>query len=372
MSGSGEWAGPPRTTLKLVSSPDQFESIHRYHNLGFRGEEIAILKRTDQRIICIGDSWTEGIGANESQTWPAVLATNLPSSQYEVINLGDAGATPERYLEILAKVGVALKPTTCIVCINPSDLYGGPKIPSDLSIRRLIRDEFRQRDSKISTVCANWLPGWMYLLDRSQGRWHQRDGIYWNCYEIPKESIAELIANRGNVTLNEAESLLNERIKSLEPLCVESAKKQSYNGYRIDLELWNPHASYKCTTKDMGVSTNELEQATIAWLGSFAKTCQDSEIQPILCLFPEAGLVSRSPVGPMVDDFYLDAPDITSDQSVTEMLKRICSEQKVSYIDCTNELRSHSEAPLFLRYDGHPNSRAYKVVGEWIAAKVRR
>ena len=96
MSGSGEWAGPPRTTMKLISSPDQIESIHRYHNLGFRGEEIAIFKRTDQRIICIGDSWTEGIGANESQTWPAVLATNLPSSQYEVINLGDAGATPER------------------------------------------------------------------------------------------------------------------------------------------------------------------------------------------------------------------------------------------------------------------------------------
>lgn len=372
MSGSGDWAGPPRTALKLISSPDHFESIHRYHSLGFRGDEISPVKRVDHRIVCIGDSWTEGIGANESQTWPAVLGTKLPSDHYEVINLGDAGATPERYLEILTKVGIALKPTICIMCINPSDLYGGPVVPADTSIRTTIRDEFRHRNSSISTVCANTLPGWMYLIDRSRGRWHQREGIYWNSYEIPVQLLTDLISQRAKIPLVDAETLLKKRTAYLEPACVEAAKKQAYNGYRIDLELWNPHASFKCTTKDMGVSTDKLERATKEWLGFYVKTCRDANIQPILCLFPEAGLVSRSPVGPMVNDFYLDAPDITSDQSLAEMLHRICADKEVSFIDSTELLRAHSSTPLFLRYDGHPNSKAYELVGAWMATTIQR
>ncbi len=371
-SGSGDWAGPPRTSLTLTSSPDNFESVHRYHSLGFRGSEITLSKRVAERIVCIGDSWTEGIGASESQTWPSMVAQKLPKDQFEVINLGDAGATPERYLEILTKVGVALQPTMCVVCLNTSDLYGGPAIPKDTAVRTTIRDEFRDRNSSISTLAAYALPGWMYLVDRSQGRWHQRQGVYWNQYEIPFQALAHLIAERSGLPIATAEGLLNQRIPNLEPACVEAAKKQAYNGYRIDLELLNPHASFKCTTTDMAVSEDKLNLTTNEWLAFYATTCQAANIRPVLCLFPEAGLVSRDPVGPMVDDFYLDAPDISSDQSISNMLRRICSNLGIAYMDCTEELRSHANEPLFLRYDGHPNARAYELVGEWVAPQLQR
>ena len=63
--GAGEWAGSPGSELLLVSAPDKFRAVHRYNTLGFRGPEVPITRTTPFRIVCIGDSWTEGVGAEE-------------------------------------------------------------------------------------------------------------------------------------------------------------------------------------------------------------------------------------------------------------------------------------------------------------------
>ncbi len=369
--GSGEWAGPPRSELKLVSTPDQFESVHRYNELGFRGSSIPPHPTPGrQRIICIGDSWTEGIGADESGTWPAVMARQLPTEQFEVINLGDAGANPDRYLDILSKVGIALQPQQCLMCVIPSDFYDGPKLPQDSSVRERLQDDFRQRDSALATLLARTLPGWTFLVDRSRGKWHQRQGIYWNSYSLAEDFLAQHIADTEQLELSAARQKMQQRMSTLEPACVQAAKRAAYNGYRIDLELFNPHASFRCRVEDMHLPVEQLRAATRQWLTSVAERCQEYDIAPTLCFFPEAGLVSRAPVGPMIDEYYTSAPDITNDNSLSELLAQQCQQLGVAYLDCTPVLRAHRTETLFLRYDGHPNARAYEIVGRWLAEQL--
>lgn len=117
----GVWAGNPGSEKLLISAPDGFQSVHRYNTLGFRGPDISVDRQTPIRLICIGDSWTEGIGAQEGRSWPVLLQKYLPQDVCEVVNLGDSGSKPSRYLQILAHVGIPLRATHSIVCLIPSD-----------------------------------------------------------------------------------------------------------------------------------------------------------------------------------------------------------------------------------------------------------
>lgn len=368
-AGSGRWAGPPRMTMQFLSKPDSFETTHSYNSAGFRGPEISLSRTKKHRIVCIGDSWTEGIGAHENQAWPSVLRRNL-SSNVEVINLGHAGATAQRYLDILCQVGIPLKPTHCIMCVIPSDFYKGPELPVDPSVRSELRDDFRERDSKVVTGLANTLPGWVYLVDRAQGKWHPRSGLYWADYTVPREKLVELIAETEGVELEEASQLFESRLAMVDPVCLEAAEQRAFNGFRIDLEIFNPHASFRCRTIDQGIDVGLLEQKSRTWIRFFAKTCRDANVQPMLMFFPEAGLVDNRPTGPFLAEHYQDAPNVTADNSLSGMVAKLCEELDVMYLDVTPKLRAANDRRLFLRYDSHPNEVAYGIVGEWLGKKL--
>ncbi|MEM7475474.1 MAG: hypothetical protein AAF483_10820 [Planctomycetota bacterium] len=358
--GSGDWAGTPGTSLQFVSSPDSFTAVHRFNNLGFRGGPISLQPRAKFRVLCIGDSWTEGVGANENETWPAQLGLTLPQ-EYEVLNLGDAGSEPDRYLDILLQVGVPLKPTHCIICVIPSDFWGGFELPEKLEARDAPYDKFRERESTGANWCARYLPSMTYLVDRYQGKWHDRDGFYWEAYELPVDWFVNDLAHKQQVDVDTARSMFEAHLSYVEPKCLEGMQSRTFNGHRVAQELWNRQAAFRCTTSDMGLTPAELEATVFTWVQLYARTAKENSFLPTICFFPESGLVSRTPCGPMIDKYYEDAPDITQDNSLAEMLARVCREfPEITFIDCTESLRQIADQRLFMRYDGHPNARAYK------------
>jgi hypothetical protein len=64
------------------------------NSLGFRGDSILPRKRPERRrILCLGGSFTFGVGLNEPETYPARLGAVLGSESWEVANLGVPGYT---------------------------------------------------------------------------------------------------------------------------------------------------------------------------------------------------------------------------------------------------------------------------------------
>ena len=370
--GAGEWAGSPGSRVLLVSAPDKFRAVHRYNTLGFRGPEVLLTPTTPHRIVCIGDSWTEGVGADEEQSWPAVLQRTLPSARCEVINLGDSGSQPDRYLEILAHVGVPLHPTHAIICVIPSDFMGGPEVPLNLTPRDRIVDAFRERGSLLKNGIAWSLPGWTYLWDRSRGRWNTRQGLFWDRWDQRRDALMiDQLVRRDRISGNRARELVAQRLGKISPACLQAAQVGEFNGARIVLEVVVPQASFAARVEDMGIGADDLADSTRVWVQWYADTCHSRRIVPILLFFPEAGLVSDAPAGPVEDENLVGRPSLTHDHSLSDLLSAICRDAGIKFLDCTPALRAATgNEPLFLRYDHHPTARAYDIAARYVANEL--
>ena len=73
--------------------------IYKYNRDGYRTNEFNF---TDPAILCLGCSFTEGIGVNSEQAWPGILAKYFLN--YNVYNLGVEGTSGDSIPRILANI----------------------------------------------------------------------------------------------------------------------------------------------------------------------------------------------------------------------------------------------------------------------------
>ena len=75
------------------------------------------------KILTLGDSFTEGVGAHPDSTWPIILEHELKNKGYcsEVYNGGVSGSDPWFEYVLLRDRLHELKPSLVIVAINPTD-----------------------------------------------------------------------------------------------------------------------------------------------------------------------------------------------------------------------------------------------------------
>lgn len=361
-----EWAGSHGSEMLLVSAPDNFNALHRYNSHGFRGPELSP-QGTSNRIVCIGDSYTEGIGATEQQTWPAVLNREVPPG-WEAVNFGDAGSAPDRYLEILAQAAVPLDPQVVIICLNSSDLIGGPKIPT-----RLGGNTFFDGGGVLRSQLARALTGWTYLYDLSRGRHARRIGLYYRKWDERRtETMVRSVMRREAMAKGDAERLVAQRMDRISAACRQASERGEFNGARIVIEVVKPFAHVRCRAADMEVSADVLRNKTRAWCQSFRDICESRGIRPVLMYFPNAGLVSNEPIGPVEDDQLQGRPENAGETSLSDLLSEVCQQVGIHYIDATPVLLANADRRLYLRYDSHPNSLGYELVGRYVAEQLTR
>ena len=137
---------------------------------------------TMQRILCLGDSFTEGDGAPADSSWPSILQSLLRNDEkyrnVKVVNAGICGSDPWFQFFLLRDRLMVYKPEMVIQAINFSDVY-------DMIIRGGVS---RFRDD--STVKYNSAPWWEWFYGSSRLFRifiHRYAGI--NEYLMPGESL---------------------------------------------------------------------------------------------------------------------------------------------------------------------------------------
>ena len=119
--------------LLIESQEDGFSEIHGLNAYGFRGADFAITPEPGRRrVLLVGDSVTEGMGAGDSATIARELERRLASAgqKAEVINLGVIAATLD-HLTILARDAISLlRPTDVVVILYANDLPANPYNPA--------------------------------------------------------------------------------------------------------------------------------------------------------------------------------------------------------------------------------------------------
>ncbi len=105
----------------------------RTNSLGLRGPEIVVPKDAEtERIVAIGDSFTDGYFVDDEATWEVVLQKNLghrTGRDVEVVNAAWGGGSIDKELALLREIALPLDPDTVILqffCNDITDLRGRP------------------------------------------------------------------------------------------------------------------------------------------------------------------------------------------------------------------------------------------------------
>ena len=97
------------------------------NELGYRQPPFAANRTPDVfRIVCVGDSFTFGMGVRQEKSWPARLGTRLAPppgySRVEVINAGVPGYNLKQYCRAVATQALDLQPDLILMGIVENDL----------------------------------------------------------------------------------------------------------------------------------------------------------------------------------------------------------------------------------------------------------
>jgi len=104
----------------------EFQEINHYNDLGQREKSFASFKKDTSsiKIVCLGDSFTEGDGATYDSTWVRYVEAQLNSGGdcFNVYNAGVCGSDVFYNYIMLKEKLLESKPSYVIECINNSDL----------------------------------------------------------------------------------------------------------------------------------------------------------------------------------------------------------------------------------------------------------
>jgi hypothetical protein len=363
----------------MASAPDGFQALHRYNRFGFRGPDFSVRPHVAFRIASIGDSFTEGLGAREDESWPSALQARLSDLDCEVLNLGAAGASPEHYGRMLCEAALPLGPTDVVVCLLPSDLRRGPKLPYgseqswNLPAQPRLQDPFIVCRSPASKPFAYVLPGWTYLLDRARGRWPIQKGLYWEAWSDRHLRLAaDHLRQLQDLPHEQALELVRQRLSLIEPRVLEASAAGQYSPLAIAVTLADPLFFYALKVDDMRIPPEFVRAFTELWIRWYAYACSSHGVRPWLVYFPEACLVCKGLWGPLREDKYDSPPRIYGDTSARDLLQELCTRHRVRFLDAMPVLLRHNRERLYHRYDTHPTARCYGLVGEVVAAELRR
>ena len=111
-------------TYRMSVTPE-FSYPVSVNSLGFLGGEWPRIKAKWKRILVLGDSFTEGIGAPADSSWPFLLEKMLNSDSVfaEVFNAGVSGSDPVFQNRLFQHKLVSYLPEMVVMTINFSDIH---------------------------------------------------------------------------------------------------------------------------------------------------------------------------------------------------------------------------------------------------------
>jgi len=167
----------PNTMSKHITR--EFTSDYVMSDQGFRDRHYARKDRNTYRILCLGDSFTMGVGVNPDEVYAKVLERLFLESSttktIEVVNCGTMGFGIWQSLIIFEEKGLALEPDFVILQIDPGNdvrdalaRVGKVMRAWDPSYQSYIRDWRLKRPSRVIHALRGISRGFAFLYDRWQ------------------------------------------------------------------------------------------------------------------------------------------------------------------------------------------------------------
>ena len=140
-------------------SPGEFNYPFQTSSLGFRSAELGAGPAATPRILCLGDSFTFGVGASDPETWPAQLEVklNVAGKKIEVVNAGVMGWGLAEYWIWTSAKAAQLAPNLIVVGCHASDwenaYHGLVSLDADGKLKR--HQVIRKDVSRLKSIAGH-------------------------------------------------------------------------------------------------------------------------------------------------------------------------------------------------------------------------
>lgn len=113
----------PNSSCKFITR--EWDVDYNINSLGFRTKEIGTKPSNAYRILLLGDSFTEGWGVSQENTFSELLETKLNNissgKKIETVNLGIASYSPIIHYLLIKNIGLSLFPDLVILNLDYGD-----------------------------------------------------------------------------------------------------------------------------------------------------------------------------------------------------------------------------------------------------------
>ena len=317
--------------------------IHDMNMYGFRDTEWLLERKEGRkRILFIGDSFVEGIMAEQDETIPVGFLKGFKVDA-EVMNAGMVGQGLSVYLQLMADLIPNYKPDLAVLCVYSNDM--GPDEPI-VPQYYLEPQPYGQFTPRVLDVVEQLMRGNPLLT-----RWGGEAQPFLNA--VPEKS------NPWTDHEDKLRRRVTDRI-------AEEMIKGSFNPAR---------------TNDLFIEEHYLKQSpnlgeTIPF---FRHVCEQNGTEPLVVYIPSKNQVSNAYLKyefEMCLEACNDSIDLTKPayQLHQKIIADQCRAFGLNFIDLSNQLRAKEAANnrLFWNYDEHMRGHGYLLCGEMIFDRWER
>lgn len=349
------------------------------------------------RIVTLGDSFTEGWGVEEAETYPrrleALLRTKDPAHAYDVINLGVPGACTRDYLYHLREVGLQYKPDVVLVGLMANDVH------NIYALQRYGHRSVQEVLSEVRTALVDSRPLWKRLPSRLWPALYEFLAVRVHGLAVPlpaartstdatddqrpPPAAASVVpaSKCRDVLLGmadrfqrrvEVEAMLAERAEeTLGRVCPVLTGERDISSIEGRATYWTLTAwmvpllfvdfvllppAYDAAWQEM---TEELRQIDRLARGAGART--------IVAFIPAAHQVTPE-AWRVMEAYGVQSDERTlTDSTYIDRLKSFCAAANITLIDLLEPARFQTTRPLYFPDDGHWTSEGHQLAASILA-----
>ena len=232
------------------------------NSLGLRGnKEYSFEKKSDFRILLLGDSFCYGYGIDDDQTFASRTEKNLSSQNWptEVINAGNGGQGTDYALKFFRTLGYKFRLDLTVLCFcsndfadNSRSLYYSIGEDADLSPKSLTNSLEAKKEFLKRVPMYNWLMSWSHVAN------------------LFKQTALKVLVKIGKSTKNRAFGLIihydngdgrkgfsNERNIKLTEIFISHLKKTVEDGGSDFIIIYVPSAEEVKHYRETGEYSND-------------------------------------------------------------------------------------------------------------------
>ena len=339
-----------RTTDYLRHTPWYWESsvdtttsfVHEMNEYGFRDATWSITKeKNKKRILFIGDSFVEGVMAQQHETITAHLNKLDTQNSFEFMNAGMLGMGISSYLQLLADVVPIYKPDVVFICIYANDLgQTTPQMPT----HHLTPEYYNAYKPRIIEVLKQ-----VKANGPVPFKWTQ-----------PKPYLPAVPKTSNPWTKNEQELKLHTT-----PKLANAMKSGTFNPHRTNGFLKEEH--FLQLPPKLGQTFPFIE---------FIK--KEYHVKPIVVYIPSRNQITNHYYKfeeALAKQYFSNTFDLTQPQYQIhqKQLAILCEKHQLPFIDLSLILKKEEASGnhLYWNYDEHMRSKGYQVIAKQLFKNLK-